>query len=238
MISAGQQVTVCSADPSTFERLLPLVCSGSLPQEEYTQCTDRFASGYFTNLDRVPANYTLLFEKFVEMGTNLVFSYCNFEVMRKMLLAEKQADVCLPITETSIDCYQPIEVTRSISQCMVQALNGEHIDLFDEEGATAEGPQRFPLLGGMYTFPDFMAEVARMLSEETTAGPLYFNYFIGGGEGTVPQTPSVPPEGSPPAEDGVDREGSSDDSPDGPPRGSSDDVDGPSERLGDPWGGV
>lgn len=241
MLAAGHEVMACNADTMVFERLSPLVCSSALDEEQHGQCIDKFAQSYFSNRESLPTSLHQVYDYFTETGTNLLFTYCNFEVVRQMMISSREASVCFPITETSIDCYQPPQVTEKIAKCMYEANNGGHIELFHQEGEDREEPHRFGLLGGLYTYPEFFAELAKILNA-TTTGPVQYNYYMGTGYqrtpanypeiwGTVPQYPL---DGTPPRSEGggdnVDRVPPEPDSPDGPPRGTSpsDDIDRPS----------
>jgi len=206
-------------------------------EESDSQCRDRYTAAYYENRAHVPPDLQTIFDNIIDMGSDLVYRSCNMQAVRKSLIYYMQDDVCLPITETSVDCAPLQDIDASIATCVSQARNGLHINLFDEEGTTAPGPHVFPLWGDMYTLPDFVAAVADSLSTTTTSEPS--NYFISSGEGTVPQAPQTPPDETPPRDDGenVDRTPSEPDSPDGPPRGSgsSDDESAPGQYMG-AWG--
>lgn len=185
-------------------------------EEPYPQCVDRYTTACNENRESVPTNFLTVFDNIMDMGADLIYRSCEMEVVRKSMTYYREDDICRPLTENTMDCAPPQDADASIATCVAQANGGEHIELFDEEGTTAPGSTRFDIWGGMYTKPDFVAEVARVI-EETRASETT-NYFIN--MGTVPQEPTPPPEGS--GEEGgsdVDRGPSEPDSPDGPPRG-------------------
>ena len=235
MFSAGETQTMCRTDSPTFGKLTYLVCSTALDEAGYASCIDTFATNYYTNRDLVPPHLKNLFDGIVETGTNLIFSYCNMQVVQKYMSYFRNMGRCLPLTETSMDCTMPADITQSLAKCMYQANNGERIELFEDPTVIFEGPHRFSLLGDLYTYPEFLAATAENLSNMQCSEPVYYNYyFSGGGEGTVPQTPQAGPDGTDETDENgenIDRGASEPDSPDGPSRGSQDDIDRPSGGI-------